>query len=1419
MSAKSKDKKGEKSSTVEKSLKDVLKDTTVGEAMRYLLDKEHEKLDAMRRELDRALAKIADASEEREAAIQRGNDLELKSETKRNEEKSAFEALLSKCGENVRILESTVAELQAEDKTCRTTHEEDEACASNLDMLKTENLRATERIEELESFGILFWIVVLVASAIAIYALYKVRSMEGTQDEGGAATIKHLKVKIKDSETARKRAQKSAEEAKQKLKEAVAKQKRTDGELEHSRKSAEEAKRKLVEAAAKQKRIAGDLEHSRKSAEEAKRKLVEAAAKQKRIAGDLERSRKSAEEAKTTLKQTTRELKRVKNESSELRNKVKRIESRVADSRDMAEEVEKLTMELDSMRDAAKSLESKKKQLMTLQGEVLDLNEKMKETKRKESGLKSKLRDLERRSNESTEELRRRKVEIESKQRKIERMETEMADLEKQIEEAENDLVTLRKTSMDSKLATTKAEDRCAQFQDELARARKNIGQTTERLRKSEEREKSANEDYETIRSKLEALRKSLESKSDDTIEQMREQFESDLASATKAKDKIIHEIRGNLERTQSKHKKDMDSLAAEARKLDTKVIELEKDLSRSGVSLESERSRCQRLEEQLSELKESKTKERREREARNIDHSTKMQRLQRSVVEKDAEIGRLADALDVARSDARREKQDMQLELRTAKEASAAKSKALQERIGKMKSANDLISKREHEKSESAASLSAKLEERELEVDTLRKRCEEEKDEIDTSQRDLREARDEIARLKRAMMSDRDEATAQMRQQKHVAMEQLAKCMAEQKQALLSQRESESELLQRQKIGMMALREARLEEQKKRAALAAELERIETKWHRAQEDLHAARNEHGDYDRELKLTKEKLAALSTETARFEGDLATQSDQLSSGKRRNEQLRDALGKATEVESHRAAEMLELQRALESTKLERLEAENRLQQKLDAELRRSDTLKTALIEAHRKVSTLEVSEKSLRSQLEVRTKRKASLDRVKKSSANTMTPPARFEVVRTASPSKPPGLPESDEIAKVREYLRRRIESESLEDGSTPSAVPAFVRRHSTSRGTRQRLNSLHPTVALTRPEEALLWAVFHSYSVRGAGQAMKGMHMSMTQFQSFCTHAFKGRSGARAKRSKAYRHPGRENVNLLFIKACSAYDKIRQSKPSRFVTRSGNKKKSLEFEEFFEALLQLVPLTRKVRRGVERTRKSPGTRTRRPSLPATLLEVLELLRDVILPLANELGSQHTSIGSPGQKVREVRDDFVADDKEFAKERVRRFVSSDMDQLLSKIFSIYEKRGQGWDFEAVRDFANDFGLTKGAKHICSLRELEELFSMVNLQSSVHDDVVDFMSYEEFLAFFAHMGLKYGSPELTSEQRILQFLRWLYRHVKEEIKVTLPAYTERFIDRKSRELRKKTDTHSTPRRQRRLTPKRTPRSRRK
>merc|ERR1712146_137154 len=56
-----------------------------------------------------------------------------------------------------------------------------------------------------------------------------------------------------------------------------------------------------------------------------------------------------------------------------------------------------------------------------------------------------------------------------------------------------------------------------------------------------------------------------------------------------------------------------------------------------------------------------------------------------------------------------------------------------------------------------------------------------------------------------------------------------------------------------------------------------------------------------------------------------------------------------------------------------------------------------------------------------------------------------------------------------------------------------------------------------------------------------------------------------------------------------------------------------------------------------------------------------------------------------------------------------------------------------------------------------------------------------------NYEEWLAFFGHLGLRFGTPSLPPEGRIVQFLRWLGKHSKGSLSSVLQTQTERLIKR--------------------------------
>ena len=285
------------------------------------------------------------------------------------------------------------------------------------------------------------------------------------------------------------------------------------------------------------------------------------------------------------------------------------------------------------------------------------------------------------------------------------------------------------------------------------------------------------------------------------------------------------------------------------------------------------------------------------------------------------------------------------------------------------------------------------------------------------------------------------------------------------------------------------------------------------------------------------------------------------------------------------------------------------------------------------------------------------------------------------------------------------------------------------------------------------------------------------MHMSTQQFRSFCKDAFSGDQ-------ESYRVPAQAKVDLIFIKCCGLHDQLKRG-GSHFVTRSGNRRRRLEFDEFFEALLELIRETR-VRPGQAHRRKGNERISNSTSslLPVSKIEILEFVVEVILPLASRLGRRLQKSESERRRGSAA---FEKEQAEYQMERVRDFMSTQVDPILRHIFDGYSRGRTGWDFAAVHDFANDFGLTRGNHAICSVRDLESIFSMVNLRSEVHDNVVDQLNYEEWLAFFGHLGLRYGTPSLPPEGRIVQFLRWLAKHSKGGLSSVLQTQTERLIKR--------------------------------
>jgi hypothetical protein len=666
------------------------------------------------------------------------------------------------------------------------------------------------------------------------------------------------------------------------------------------------------------------------------------------------------------------------------------------------------------------------------------------------------------------------------------------------------------------------------------------------------------------------------------------------------------------------------------------------------------------------------------------------------------------------------------------------------------------------------------------------------------------------------------------------------------------------------------SLREAFLEEQQKRAKQAQQLESLQIKWQECENELHrlsselevATRKENdaAKSSSHLQNTLENVCLCSwferlslsfffrsnhgkyTSThiiLQVRDELNSHRDRLEAAQTRNEALRLALDKATDLESRRAAELLKQKSLVHDLQGKSEQIEKNLRR----ESKRFETVSSALKETRKKLLIAKRSEDELRTELEKKDRRllrsvmssssptsKTTTKMIKRDlspspiefeekeeippvssqqdSLETTTTTTRrtlrdaFEKMKTPPHSiiaekstnkkkkmkkligeafhRQPKSPTTRE-RDLRVTLNRRMSSATLADGSR-NAVHTLVRRYSSRQ--QQDSSARISARSLSISEEALLWTVFHHYTIRGAGEISNAMHMSTQQFRSFCKDAF----GSAVPHSTKFRVPAQAKVDLIFIKCCGKHDQLRKAGGSHFVTRSGNRRRRLEFDEFFEALLELIRETRiragqtRRRRGNERISDSTSS-----LLPVSKVEILEFVVDVVLPLASRLGKRLQSIDSERRRGSAT---FEKEQTEFQMKRVRDFMSTQVDPILRHIFEGYRRGSKGWDFAAVHDFANDFGLTRGNHAICSVRDLESIFSMVNLRSEVHDNVVDQLNYEEWLAFFGHLGLRYGTPSLPPEGRIVQFLRWLAKHSKGALSSILQTQTERLVKRQRR-----------------------------
>lgn len=1241
-------------------------------------------------------------------------------------------------------------------------------------------------------------------------------------------------------------------------------------------------------------------------------KLKAASARRKKDVRRIEELEKIVKSAKTTERELTDKLQAAREKKNEAASDLKEERKKSKSLTTRIEELEaKATVPqhgVDKMKrsieDTSRDLASSRKEIATLTSQVANLKDRVQRERSKAKAIvekeKENLEDLRKQLEEAHLAKSTSMSELHETRGHVEDLTAQLRDAE-QSDESQTLRKKLASAKQSNEVLTSKVDELTRQVEQERSRMKEMIEREKERIESVRDELRGVHEKH--LSSASEELNRAAMRRVDSIIKTL-EPLEADMARYRAERTKLLNDAQMSREEV-SRLTSDIRALRSELASMSRRAKADEEAKRVLAEDLNEVSEECDALRSSLADAHKQKE----DHAGRAVDAESKLQ-------SESAKRERLHLSVQKLKKSHSQQHMDYEKRLEDLRIESQSSIQDRQEQIEFLKSKiEELEDRAERARLASERDQTAVRREYDVKVSTLEKKLSSYESKRIARKQERIDLETLLAETKERLdQSERDATSAQeaLRKVKESNAENLREVMSQNESEIRRMRD-ELDRVSNNDEDYIMLRDARFEEQRKRVALQEELDVLHEKWSKSESDMRELRLDYERLEREREETSSKVQLYKKELDKHSEQVESTSEQLAESRKRNEALRSALDKTTELEAQHASELLRQKRhiaELETTLLSLNDESAKrgdVESKLNRESQRVQSLKLALSQIRNELSASKTESERLRTELvravsSARTSVRSSEKKRSTSSsfssgqtlldgspvktlapspiAESMSTTAASRVIQQAAldrtvPVESPvvhstlgddlmsptelstaedfgmiadqtrgqrvagdvrvsgafvddeatmdedGVKVDDELTggdvamafkkwssleenerarsiqhrrmtSLRDTIHRRVSVTTLENGER-NGIPDLVAHHGGVSGSTPHITARK----MSRDEEVLLWAIFHEYSVRGAGESTRAMHMSMQQFQNFCKEAFRGPT------PKGYRPPLRAQIDLIFIRCCGKYDALRQSRASRKLTRSGNRKRRLEFEEFFETLLELIPETR-IGRQIDSPRKFVKSTLRdgRIAMIArhpepTLVEMLEFILHVIVPLASKisrrkLARRRREAADSGRRSvrRDSTLDFGIKESELTSKTVSTFVSKEVDPVLRTVFGAYERGRGGWDFGTVQEFANDFGLTRGDHSICSLRDLANLFHRVNLRSSAQDEVADYLNYDEFLAFFSHLGLKYGTQSLTPEERIVQFLRWLAKHARKEKVSGLESGTRSVLSRQRR-----------------------------
>jgi hypothetical protein len=278
-------------------------------------------------------------------------------------------------------------------------------------------------------------------------------------------------------------------------------------------------------------------------------------------------------------------------------------------------------------------------------------------------------------------------------------------------------------------------------------------------------------------------------------------------------------------------------------------------------------------------------------------------------------------------------------------------------------------------------------------------------------------------------------------------------------------------------------------------------------------------------------------------------------------------------------------------------------------------------------------------------------------------------------------------------------------------------------------------------------EKTFLWGLFHYYA--SAGDPTRATHIGLNKFRKFCKDAKFCSSGTVRKRSKA-NLISTASVDLIFTrmmrvgKGSSTKSSSRRTSSSRGGYGNLNHDRQLEFDEFFTAVDEMSATV----------------------YPKAKCALHALLKFHLMPLAEKLGKETLRRlkrqGQDPEAISKLAHPHVRQIFKQNKSALHAifvfYASMNMSIMMQSdkknIMSSEDSRRHLMDFGSLLSFCKDYDLVPG---LLDMAQLQTVFHTVNVVGNEHDDVVDFLDYDEFRELLGRIALMTAKDKIVVTQR--------------------------------------------------------------